>query len=79
VTAAACWCCCLQSHGKLAAALSGLAREVQGDPQLAARIRAKYKIKNTVSPAAACFMNTTTSSRPAHKGAASSLVRGWVS
>jgi hypothetical protein len=32
--------------------LSGLAREVQGDPQLAARIRAKYKIKNTVSRAA---------------------------
>jgi hypothetical protein len=30
-----------------------LAREVQGDSQLAARIRAKYKIKNTVSPAAA--------------------------
>ncbi|WIA33444.1 hypothetical protein OEZ86_006576 [Tetradesmus obliquus] len=38
----------LQSHGKLASALSGLAREVQGDPQLAGRIRAKYKIKNTV-------------------------------
>jgi hypothetical protein len=43
-----------QSHGKLAAALSGLAREVQGDAQLAARIRAKYKIKNTVSAAQCC-------------------------
>ncbi|KAF6261185.1 glycolate dehydrogenase [Scenedesmus sp. NREL 46B-D3] len=40
-----------ESHGQLAAELSGLAREVQGDPQLAARIRAKYKIKNTVRAA----------------------------
>jgi hypothetical protein len=47
-----------QSHGKLAAVLSGLAREVQGDRQLAARIRAKYKIKNTVSNAAATMLAT---------------------
>lgn len=40
--------CVLQKHGRLANAVSDLAREVQADQQLAARIKAKYKIKNTV-------------------------------
>eukprot|EP00878_Enallax_costatus_P006622 GHUV01006940.1.p1 GENE.GHUV01006940.1~~GHUV01006940.1.p1 ORF type:complete len:990 (+),score=266.56 GHUV01006940.1:206-3175(+) len=38
----------MRTHASVANAVSDLAREVQADQQLTARIKAKYKIKNTV-------------------------------
>lgn len=49
--------CCMhsQSHAKLCSAVTALASEVQADEALSARIKHKFKIKNTVRPQQQCM------------------------
>lgn len=52
-----CWLsAALQTHASLANAVTDLAREIQADSQMTARIKAKYKIKNTVSAGEGCLV-----------------------